>query len=128
MSMSTSEPELRRSIGVFHAAALVVANMIGAGIFTTTGFQAEALGNPLWIYGLWLVGGGLALCGALCYAELGAAIPKPGGEYQYLREAFGGSFAFMSALVSLTAGFSAPIASAVKSFFQYLSHYLPWLA
>jgi APA family basic amino acid/polyamine antiporter len=128
MNPSTSVPELKRSIGVFHAAALVVANMIGAGIFTTTGFPAEALGNPLWIYGLWLLGGALALCGALCYAELGAAIPKPGGEYQYLREAFGGSFALMSALVSLTAGFSAPIASAVKSFFQYLSHYVPWLA
>ena len=78
MNVSTSDPELKRSIGVLHAAALVVANMIGAGIFTTTGFQAAALGSPLCIYGLWLLGGALALCGALCYAELGAAIPKPG--------------------------------------------------
>lgn len=120
--------ELKRDVGVVAAAAIVVANMIGAGIFTTTGFQAEALGDPRLIYALWVVGGGLALCGALCFAELGAAIPKAGGEYQYLREAFGGSFAFMSALVSLTAGFSAPIASAAKSLFHYLAHLLPVFA
>src|SRR6185436_7670193 len=114
-SRSRSMPELRRSIGMLPAAGIVVANMIGAGIFTTTGFQAAAIPNPIHIYALWLVGGVLALCGAVCYAELGAAIPRAGGEYQYLREAFGGSFALMSALTSLTAGFSAPIASALKS-------------
>ncbi len=108
--------------------AIVVANMIGAGIFTTTGFQAEALGSPGVIYGLWLVGGLLALCGALAYGELGAALPRAGGEYVYLREAFGGTFAFMSAIVSLTAGFSAPIASALKAFARYLSHFFPALA
>lgn len=101
--------------------------MIGAGIFTTTGFQAASLGDPVTIYGLWLVGGVLALCGALCYSELGAAMPRAGGEYVYLREAFGGAFAFMSALVSLTAGFSAPVAAALESLVRYGSHFFPVL-
>lgn len=127
MRRRTASGELVRSIGFLPAAAVVVANMIGAGIFTTSGFQAAALGHPGHILALWLVGGVLALCGALCYAELGAAIPKAGGEYQYLREAFGGSFAWMSAVVSLTAGFSAPIASALKSLCHYLARYLPVL-
>lgn len=119
--------ELLRTIPLRTAFALVVANMIGAGIFTTTGFQAEALGDPAWIYGLWILGGVLALCGALSYSELGAAMPQAGGEYVYLREAFGGAFAFMSALVSLTAGFSAPIASALESLVRYGSHFFPIL-
>jgi APA family basic amino acid/polyamine antiporter len=123
-----SHTELERSIGMLAAAGIVVANMIGAGIFTTTGFQAADLGDPVTIYALWVVGGLLALCGALCYGELGAAIPRAGGEYVYLREAFGGSFAFMSALVSLTAGFSAPIASALKSLGHYLAHFVPGLS
>jgi len=126
--MARHELQLNRSIGLRSSVAIVVANMIGAGIFTTTGFQAEALGSPVAIYLLWLLGGVLALCGALCYGELGAALPSAGGEYVYLREAYGGAFAFMSALVSLTAGFSAPIASALKSFARYLSYFLPALA
>lgn len=116
---------LRRSIGVRAAAAVVVANIIGAGIFTTTGFQAADLGDPMPIYLLWILGGVLALCGALCYGELGAAIPKAGAEYQYLHEAFGGRVALMSVIVSLTAGFSAPIAAAAKGLSHYLSYYIP---
>jgi APA family basic amino acid/polyamine antiporter len=123
-----TESGLTRSVGLRSAAAIVVANMIGAGIFTTTGFQAAALGDPVTIYALWIVGGVLALCGALAYAELGAALPQAGGEYVYLREAYGGAFAFMSALVSLTAGFSAPIAAALKSLVRYASHFAPALA
>jgi len=97
----------------------VIANMIGAGIFTTTGFQAQEIASPPWILGLWLVGGVLAFCGALCFAELGAAMPEVGGEYAYLRNTFGPALGFMSAIVSLTAGFSAPIAAACKGFAGY---------
>lgn len=126
--MSTSRvAPLRRTIDAKTATCVVVANMIGAGIFTTTGFQAAALGDPIYIYALWLVGGALALCGAVCYAELGSAMPHAGGEYVYLREAYGPSLGFMSAIVSLIAGFSAPIAAALMSLMTYLSHYLPWL-
>jgi basic amino acid/polyamine antiporter, APA family len=120
--------ELIRSIGLRSAIALVVANIIGAGIFTTTGFQAGALGHPGYILMLWVVGGVLAFSGALCYAELGAAMPRAGGEYVYLRETFGLSLGFMSAFVSLFAGFAAPIASALKSLVLYLSHFFPGLA
>jgi basic amino acid/polyamine antiporter, APA family len=120
--------ELVRSIGLKSAIALVVANIIGAGIFTTTGFQAGAVGHPGYILMLWIVGGVLAFSGALCYAELGAAMPRAGGEYVYLRETFGLSFGFMSAFVSLFAGFAAPIASALKSLVFYLSHFFPVLA
>lgn len=118
---------LPRSVSASSAFAIVVANMIGAGIFTTTGFQAEALRDPITIYGLWIAGGLIALCGAVAYAELGAAMPRAGGEYVYLREAYGAPFACASALVSLTAGFSAPIASALESLVRYASYFLPVL-
>jgi basic amino acid/polyamine antiporter, APA family len=119
---------LIRGIGLKSATALVIANIIGAGIFTSTGFQAGALGHPGYIFLLWIVGGVLAFCGALCYAELGAAMPRAGGEYVYLRETYGLSFGFMSAFVSLFAGFAAPIASALKSLVRYLTHFFPALA
>jgi APA family basic amino acid/polyamine antiporter len=106
----------------------VIANMIGAGIFTTTGFQAADLRHPLIIFVLWVIGGTLALLGALCYAELGAMMPKAGAEYVYLRETYGPAFGFMSAFVSLVAGFSAPIAAATKSFVLYVSHFFPFLS
>ena len=126
--MSEGEgPGLHRYIGLRSAVALVIANVIGAGIFTTTGFQAADLGHPGWIFGLWIVGGVLALCGALCYAELGASTPGAGAEYAYLRDTYGGAFGFMSAVVSLVAGFSAPIAAAAKSAVRYLVHFVPAL-
>ncbi len=119
---------LERHLRLRSATALVVANMIGAGIFTTTGFQAADLRHPLLIFVLWTVGGILALLGALCYAELGAMMPEAGGEYVYLRETYGPAFGFMSAFVSLTAGFSAAIASATESFVVYLGTFVPSLA
>ena len=119
---------LKRHMRLRSATALVIANMIGAGIFTTTGFQAADLRNPLFIFALWVIGGGLALLGALCYAELGAMMPRAGAEYVYLRETYGPSVGFMSAFVSLVAGFSAPIAAALKSFVIYVAHFFPFLA
>ncbi len=126
--MSAQPVALTRHIRLRSAAALVVANMIGAGIFTTTGFQAADLRNPPLILVLWMVGGGLALLGALCYAELGAMMPRAGAEYVYLRETYGPAWGFMSAFVSFTAGFSAPIAAAAESFVVYLGHFLPFLS
>jgi APA family basic amino acid/polyamine antiporter len=116
---------LARGVRLRSATALVVASMIGAGIFTSTGFQAHDLGHPGWILLLWAVGGVLAWCGALCFAELGAMMPQPGAEYVYIRETYGKSIAFMSAFVALVAGFSAPIAVALKSFVRYLGHFVP---
>jgi APA family basic amino acid/polyamine antiporter len=119
---------LERHLRLRSATALVIANMIGAGIFTTTGFQAADLRHPGLIFALWVVGGLLAVLGALCYGELGAMMPEAGGEYVYLRETYGPAFGFMSAFVSLTAGFSAAIASAVESFVVYLGHFAPFLS
>jgi APA family basic amino acid/polyamine antiporter len=125
--MSQSSAGLLQHIRFRSATALVVANVIGAGVFTTTGFQAADLGNPVLILTLWAVGGALAYCGALCFAELGAAMPAAGAEYVYLRETYGRAFGFMSAFVSLIAGFSAPIAGAVKSLVYYLAAWFPAL-
>ncbi len=125
---NTHNPGLIRGIGLRSATALVIANIIGAGIFTSTGFQAGALGHPGYIFLLWIVGGILAFCGALCYAELGAAMPRAGAEYVYLKETYGLPFGFMSAFVSLFAGFAAPIASALKSLVRYLTLFFPVLA
>jgi len=123
--VSASSDGLLRHFRLRSATALVIANIIGAGIFTSTGFQAADLGHTGFIFVLWIVGGVLALCGALCFAELGTAMPKAGGEYVYLRETFGPAAAFMSAFVSLTAGFSAPIAAACKGFARYFAALLP---
>lgn len=113
---------LTRFITLKSATGLVVANMIGAGIFTTTGYQAADLGHPGLIYALWVIGGVLAFCGALCFAELGAMLPRAGAEYVYIRESYGQALAFVSAFVALTAGFSAPIAAAVKSLVAYMGY------
>ena len=125
--MSRGSQALHGHIGVRSATALVIANVIGAGVFTTTGFQSADLGNPYLILLLWGVGGLLAYCGALCYAELGAAMPEAGAEYVYLRETYGPTIGFMSAFVSMIAGFPAPIAAALKSLIRYLSAFFPVL-
>ncbi len=128
MPRERNQNTLHRHIRLRSATALVVANIIGAGIFTTTGFQAADLGHPLYIFLLWVIGGALALFGALCYGELGALMPQAGGEYVYLRDTYGPALGFMSAFVSLVAGFSAPIAAATKALVRYLSHFFPFLA
>jgi APA family basic amino acid/polyamine antiporter len=111
---------LQRKIGLFSATNLVMANMIGTGIFTTSGFIMGKLQDPMALLLCWLAGGALALCGALCYAELGANFPQAGGEYIFLRHSFGPSLAFLSGWISLTVGFSAPIAAASIAFSTYL--------
>ena len=96
----TTEPqptvELERQLGKFDATMIIVGNIIGMGIFTTTGFIAEVLPHPLLMLSVWIAGGLLTLCGALTYAELGAAIPRAGGEYVYLREAYGPLMGFLN--------------------------------
>ena len=112
--------ELKREVGLFSATILVVANMVGTGIFTTSGFIMEELGNPQTMLVCWFVGGVFALCGALCYGELGATFPRAGGEYVFLRESFGKGVGFLSGWISLIVGFSAPIAAASIAFAAYL--------
>jgi len=118
----------RRQLGLWVTAAIVIANMIGTGVFTTTGFMAGDLKDPQSILVAWIVGGFVALAGASCYAELGTMMPRAGGEYVYLREAFHPVLGFMSGWVSLTAGFSAPIAASALTFAAYLGKLSPDVA
>ncbi len=118
----------KRQLGLVVAAAIVIANMIGTGIFTGTGFNAAALHDPTTIILAWGVGGVLALCGATCYAELGSMMPRAGGEYVYLREAYHPIVGFMSGWISLTAGFSMPIALSAKLFGKYVAVLVPGIS
>jgi basic amino acid/polyamine antiporter, APA family len=119
----------KRQLGALVAAALVIANMIGAGVFTSAGFQAAyQFKDPFTMMSTWVVGGVLALCGAACYAELGSLMPHAGGEYVYLRDAYHPVVGFMSGWVSLVVGFSAPIAAAALLFASYLGAVVPGLA
>src|SRR5262245_4136418 len=120
--------KIEARLGLGAATAIVVANMVGTGIFTSTGYQAASLHDPMTILVTWIVGGVLALCGAAAYAELGAMMPRAGGEYVYLREAYHPAVAVMSGWASLVAGFSAPIAAAALAFARYLGAEVPGLA
>ncbi len=116
---ATHTSEVLRRVGWFTAACVLISNVIGSGIFTTTGFMARDLGNPTLILALWLVGAVLALAGAMSYSELGVAFPQAGGEYVYLRHAYGPFLGFLSGWVSFTVGFSAAIAAGAVSFSAY---------
>jgi APA family basic amino acid/polyamine antiporter len=123
-----SKPTLVRQLSLVSATALVVSNMIGVGIFTTTGFLAADLGQPWLVVGIWFVGAALALAGALCYSELAVNFPRSGGEYVYLTEAWGPTWGFINGWVSFFAGFSAPIAAAVLAICAYLAYFFPALS
>ena len=118
---------LLRQLGLVSATALVVSNMIGTGIFSTTGFMLGDLGDPRLVLLVWFCGALFALCGALSYSELGVNFPSSGGEYVYLTRAFGPAWGFMSGLVSFFAGFSAPIAAAALAFSDYAGYFNPAL-
>lgn len=123
----TAKSASARPLTLVAAIALVVANMVGTGIFTSTGFMALGVsgGEPI-LYG-WLLGGVLALCGAAVYGELGAMMPRAGGEYVYLSESFRPWVGFLSGWVSLVVGFSAPIAAAANAFGGYLGKSAGWI-
>ena len=116
---------LLRQLGFISATALVISNMVGTGIFATTGFMAGDLGDARLILLAWFVGAVFALCGALSYSELGINFPSSGGEYVYLTRAFGPTWGFMSGWVSFFAGFSAPIALAALAFADYVGYFFP---
>ncbi|MEO1575824.1 MAG: amino acid permease, partial [Pseudomonadota bacterium] len=103
------------------ATAVIVANMIGTGVFTSLGFQLDGLSSGPVLLALWLVGGLIALCGAMCYAELGAALPRSGGEYHFVGETFHPALGFASGWISATVGFAAPTALAAVTFATYVN-------
>ncbi len=113
--------------------AVVIANMIGTGVFTSLGFQLLDIQSGFVLMMLWVVGGLIALCGALSYAELGTALPRSGGEYNFLTEIYHPAAGYISGWVSATIGFAAPTALAAITFGAYLKSVFPefsvsWLA
>jgi APA family basic amino acid/polyamine antiporter len=113
------------TFGLATAIAILVSNMVGTGVFTSLGFQVVDLSSGFALLALWVVGGLLALAGALCYAELGTMYPRSGGEYVYLTEAWSPRLGFIGGFVSMTAGFAAPIAIAGIAFGRYFAAVAP---
>ena len=108
-----------KTISLPSAVSLVITSMIGVGVFTSVGFQLLGLPSGFAILMLWVVGGIVSLCGALCFAELVAMMPKSGGEYHILREAYHPMAGFIAGWISITAGFAAPIAAVAMAFGKY---------
>ncbi len=114
-----------RQIGAFTTMLVVVASMIGTGVFTTTGYLVRDLGSLPAVLAAWVIGGVVALFGALAYAELVAALPHNGGEYQLLSRIYHPAVGFTSGWTSLVVGFSAPIAASAIAFGSYLHALFP---
>src|SRR3989475_12977736 len=106
----------RRTIGFVTASSIVIANIIGTGIFTSLGFQLADIQSGFPLLMLWLIGGIAALCGALCYGELSAALPRSGGEYHFLSQIYDPALGFMAGCISGTVGLATPIARAASGF------------
>src|SRR5580692_5011723 len=107
------------------ATAIVIADMVGIGVFTSLGFQVGDIKSGFALLLLWIVGGAVALCGALCYAELATMLPRSSGEYNFLRRIYHPAFGFVAGWLSATVGFAAPIALAAMAFSKYLTSSLP---
>ncbi|WP_201985762.1 APC family permease [Hymenobacter rubidus] len=123
-------PELTRTpykITFLTGTAIVIANMVGTGVFTSLGFQVMGIQSGFALLMLWLVGGLIALCGAVSYAELAAAMPRSGGEYHYLSQIYHPALGFLSGWVSATVGFAAPTALAALALGEYAKSVWPGL-
>jgi len=120
MARSTYKPSI--------ASAVIIANMIGTGVFTSLGYQLMDIKSGFVLIMLWVVGGVSALCGALTYAELGAALPRSGGEYNFLTRIYHPIVGFISGWISATIGFAAPVALAAITFGSYLAAAFPSLS
>lgn len=117
--------QLQRSFRVRDGVALIVSNVVGVGIFTTPALIAKLAPQPSVMLALWIVGGCIALAGALSYAQLGRRFPSAGGEYVYLSKAYGTTAGFLSGWTSLIAGFSGAVAASSVGLAVYLGHYFP---
>src|SRR5579863_2123396 len=127
MTEQSDRHGLRRDLGVWSAAAIVVGTVIGSGIFLVPSTMVRDLGSPLRVFGVWIVGGLLSLAGALSYAELAAAMPEAGGEYVFLREAYGPLWGFIYSWTQMWVAKSGSIATLATGFFVYLANFFPVL-
>ncbi len=115
----------KRSVTLTTATALAVADMIGIGVFTSLGFQVMGLPSGFAVLALWILGGVVAMCGALSYAELSTAFPRSGGEYNFLSQIYNRAVGFLAGWISSTVGFAAPVAVAAIAFGKYLTGVFP---
>jgi len=113
------------AVSVVVATAIVVADMVGVGVFTSLGFQVKDIPSGFSILLLWAVGGMVAMCGVFSYSELGAMFPRSSGEYNFLSRAFHPAFGFLAGWVSATVGFAAPVALAAMAFGEYGRSVMP---
>ncbi len=119
--------ELKRDLGLWAAASIVVGTIIGSGIFLVPRAMIQRVGTPEMVFAIWIFGGLLSLAGALCYAELSAALPEAGGEYVYLREAYGPMWGFLYSWTQMWVAKSGSIATLGTGFFYYLTNFFPGL-
>ena len=116
---------LRQDLGLWSASSIVVGSIIGSGIFLVPATMIQRVGSPELLFLVWIVGGLLSLAGALSFAELSAALPKAGGEYVYLREAYGRFWGFIYAWTVMWVGKSGSIATLATGFVYYLANFVP---
>src|SRR5580693_562726 len=119
--------ELKRDLGIWSAAAIVVGTVIGSAIFIVPRDMVNNVGSPFMVFAVWIFGGLLSLFGALSYAELAAALPEAGGEYVYLREAYGPLWAFLYGWTQMWVAKSGYIATLATGFYIYLANFRPEL-
>jgi APA family basic amino acid/polyamine antiporter len=127
MQKTSPRNELKRDLGTWAAASIVVGTVIGSGIFLVPQAMIERVGTPAMVFGVWVFGGLLSLAGALSYAELAAAMPEAGGEYVYLREAYGPMWGFLYSWTQMWVAKSGSIATLATGFFYYLTNFFPGL-
>ncbi len=127
MRTDRAQPDLRRELGLWSAVAIVVGTVIGSGIFLVPSAMIRQVGSPPVLFGVWIFGGVLSLFGALSYAELSAAMPEAGGEYVYLREAYGPLWGFLYGWTQMWVAKSGSIATLATAFFYYLANFRPEL-
>ena len=109
----------------FTATAIVVADMVGVGVFTSLGFQVKDITSGFSLLLLWVIGGVVAMCGAISYAELALMFPRSSGEYNFLRRIYNPAFGFLAGFLSATVGFAAPVALAAMAFSVYFRSVVP---
>ena len=125
MTDSTSGGATAGTVSWVTATAIVVADMVGVGVFTSLGFQVSDIPSGFSLLLLWIVGGVVAICGAFCYAELATMFPRSSGEYNFLRRIYHPAFGFVAGWLSATVGFAAPIALAAMAFGIYFKSIIP---
>lgn len=118
---------MKQQYTMLTAAAIVIANMIGTGVFTSLGYQLVDITSPALIVVLWVIGGAAALCGAFCYAELAGRYKESGGEYNFISHTIHPSLGFTAGWISTTVGFAAPTALVAVTCGTYLNTVFSWL-